>query len=247
MSYFSSVLKANPYHDEIGRFATHAGAKFVSLWGKKNIVAAASASAAKPKSNSIDLLKPAAPDRKYISLAHANKEFEAHSKKQIAALSSTEQAEVVRYTGPSYGPLNRALRSGSALNKVQMGMQRNLDSAIAKSIAGKDIEVSRGLRVTDSLQGLLQGDAKGIIGTVFQDKSFVSTTTLKNDPLFEGGLRMVIQVGKEKNALYVDQLSENPGERELILPRNSKFLVRKIEDSKNSYGSKIRILHMTLL
>jgi hypothetical protein len=47
---FAQVLKHNPYHDQLGRFATHGGAHFISTWGKH--YAEAANAKAKPEEHS---------------------------------------------------------------------------------------------------------------------------------------------------------------------------------------------------
>ncbi len=70
-------------------------------------------------------------------------------------------------------------------------------------------------------------------GQIFEDRAFVSTTVSRRamSDNFEsagGGTVFRINVPRGSRALYVDSISVGQGEKELLLPRGSKFKVDKV-------------------
>lgn len=248
---FQTILKANPYHDEAGRFSDHAGAKFVSLWGKKNIVAATSGGSTsgntKPKANNVGLLKPAVDTRTYVEDAHTYPEFREHHEKQITKLTKPQRTAVYQYTGSAYGPMNSKLRGQPSYGDYDTGtLIKNMDAALEKSTVGKDVVVGRRLSLHKELQHLLDTHPEKLVGTVYTDKGFMSTTS-SSFGVTGSTIALAISVKKEAKGLYVDSISQFKGEQELILPRDSKFLVTKVEETESYGGKKSRKLHLTLL
>lgn len=71
-------------------------------------------------------------------------------------------------------------------------------------------------------------------GDVYQDKGFISTSIDKNH--WAGAWRFDIAVPAGANAAWVDPISDNKGEKEVILPRGSKFAVRSVDASSRIIG-----------
>ena len=66
-----------------------------------------------------------------------------------------------------------------------------------------------------------------ITGAKFVDHGYVSTST--NHGTWSGSLKMNITVKKGQKGAYVDEMSANQGEKEMILPRGSAFVVTKFD------------------
>lgn len=130
-----------------------------------------------------------------------------------------------RYTGGEYSEINDYLRGAEQARKDVADIE-NIVSAIDKSMdeaprIPKDMAVFRNIGGKPAaLIDLQPGDE-------FQDKAFVSTTTTGSGGLVPEslGLNLTIIVRKGSKALYTPDISDFPEEKELLLPRNSKFKV----------------------
>ena len=101
-----------------------------------------------------------------------------------------------------------------------------MDSAIAKSSIKEPVTVYRGFGGS-AFRGAKEGDT-------VQDKGFVSTSfQQKIASKFADGGMMKLSVPKGAKGAMVDALF-NGGESELVLPRNSKFKIKKISGSGKS-------------
>ena len=81
------------------------------------------------------------------------------------------------------------------------------------------------------------------IGTIVEDKGFTSTSPAPSGG-FPGDIEYVIKVPKGSQAMYVDSISRNRGEEELLINCGGKFMVEDIE--LDSYGNVNKIF-MTLI
>lgn len=134
-------------------------------------------------------------------------------------LTKQERAEVRYYTGEGYAHVNSTLRQGEGgmLDRLHL-----LDSALAKSVIGKDVTVYRGVdsrRFTELLAALRPGEE-------ITDKAFLSTSGNFLSAAMYGGVgspTMEIRVPSGSNVLYAENISANAGigEEEHLLPRNS--------------------------
>ena len=110
-----------------------------------------------------------------------------------------------------------------------------LDSLMSKSVVNQNLTVFRGLKFYDSEQ--FDSFLDGLKNDILVDDGFVSTSTLKDisQGFMEGekSALMVIEVPKGSHALWVPGLGAGKDERELILPRSSRFKVLDITKDKN--------------
>lgn len=122
--------------------------------------------------------------------------------------------------------LNMALRTGTPLTLRDTPYVVKLDDAIAKGLITKDVTLWRGLRATGG--GAL---ANLPIGTVFQDKGFVSLTDQKLTAAYFSTSKGVspestlaeIRVPKGTHALDMVRSSPESGEGEWLLGRDTQF------------------------
>jgi SPP1 gp7 family putative phage head morphogenesis protein len=135
-------------------------------------------------------------------------------------LTQTEEAAVGAYTGAHYGAVNTALRTGKTHRLVPA-----LDAAIDKAVIPADIVVRRGLNSHPNL-----GDVDLIRpGDILHEPAYTSTS-LSLARSFAGKYQLKIRVPAGSKALWVDDISDNPGELELILARGSRLQVLGTED-----------------
>lgn len=160
------------------------------------------------------------------SKAHAE-----HRTQFTAALKPDEKKAALKYSGSAYGQINSHLRADGKPDKTMI----DLDKAIAKAPAPKDMLVHRGISGSFSQKlyaGLKPGDQ-------IVEKAY-SSTSAGGNAAFGGDVEMHITVPKGYPAAPIP--SHHPGEREYLLRRNTKFQVTKIENN----GGKI-IAHLTVV
>jgi predicted ABC-type ATPase len=141
-----------------------------------------------------------------------------------------------------------------SLGKKDSVIERNigiLDSALDKSVLGADVKLHRGMAARHMLRqfGMLPAnydgfgfidmedvDTKPLIGRVYEEKAFASGSLKPDDFSLQNSVNKIfleINAKKESKGLYVASISENPHEREVLLPRNSRFMVRGVKNRNN--------------
>ena len=140
------------------------------------------------------------------------------------ALTPTERNSVLAYSGSSYTPINEGLR-GIRGRTVSSESQRHIDQldAALKNPAARmrqDAILYRG-------QGGLDYFSKKNVGDEFDDKGFVSTSQYTGNAFYQSGtVRFHITVPKGHPAIAMgSDLSHYSNEREILLPRGSRFRV----------------------
>lgn len=159
----------------------------------------------------------------------------AHGQALVGArleLHPGERSALRRYTGSTYRDVNGALRSGGTHPDVA-----HLDGALRLGRLVEDIQVVRGLDDHPFLRQL----ERGIVGPgdIFSDPGYTSIS-LASQKAFSGKYQLRIRVPKEAVGLYVDDLSQNPGELELLLPRDAKIQILSVK--KDGYQWRVECL-----
>ena len=157
------------------------------------------------------------------------------------SLTEDEQDRIYDYTAGGYGDINDYLRQRGAweeisAQKVQDSTQY-LDSAISRYILKDNIIVQRGV-MEDALDELIAqygDDTNGLIGKIFHDNGYVSTSALYGNPvattkpvIFE----ISVPAGTGRGA-YVNELSGfKDAEYEFLLRRGADYTITDVaEDS----------------
>jgi hypothetical protein len=124
------------------------------------------------------------------------------------------------YTGSAYRPINTALRKGKLPSEEHLANKvKHLDSWLEKSKTSEPIKVYR--KVSGHYAEIL----KSVMfpGAKFMDRGFISTS-INNG--WSGDLHFEIDVPKGSRGAYVAPMSSHPGEKEFLLPRETKFTVK---------------------
>ncbi len=156
-------------------------------------------------------------------------QLEAAKKQQVAAGELTsampeatkkEMSAVKKYTSNAYAAWNDKLRHNPGFSDEST---KELDAYLAKSELPMDMVLSR--KVSGEYAKIL----KSVImeGTKFIDHGYVSTST--STGVWSGSLQMHISVKKGQRGVYVDSVSTYKGEKEVLLPRGSAFVVTKFD------------------
>jgi hypothetical protein len=152
------------------------------------------------------------------------------------AMTGTEAKAVLDYQSSS-GFLNGKLRSDQPLGASATEGVKNLDSAFSKCPPlAEDITTYRGLP-----GGIKLKLVEGGVGTVIQDKGYVSTSKNKHTAeSFGNGSYLYITSPKGTKVLDLNatlkQKSLHKGEHEVLLPRGTRFKVTKIELPPAEFG-----------
>lgn len=131
-------------------------------------------------------------------------------------LTGVQFKAIKNYTGSGYYDINTQLRNGGTHSITD-----RLDKVFRP--VPEDMHVVRGTRGNSILQGR---DPKEMVGTVFEDKGYMSTSVGSG---FSGDLRFMIDIPRGTPARYVDTMSTHQGEKELLLPRGTKFMVEGVK------------------
>ena len=84
-------------------------------------------------------------------------------------------------------------------------------------------------------------DWNSLVGKTFEDRAFVSTS-VERETAFKGEVGWGINAPKGSKGGMVNTFSMFPNENELLLPRNSKFLIKGIDKVDNKIILKMDLI-----
>lgn len=203
-------------------------------------------------SNSTDK-KMEAPPATTISVEQHTKMKEAHAATRTPEQTAAEQA----YAGHSYSSINNGLRRGSLdpkWDKPLIEKIKHLDASIASSEPLKeDVMLFRGSSMLNAefFKELKPGD-------VYGDPAFTSTTVDK-DYLKTANCEVHLHIRAPKGSKAAPIATEFDHEREMLLPRGSRYRVdavregtqtvefKKLDGTKYYMDKPVREFQVTLL
>ncbi|MDR8409788.1 hypothetical protein MTP10_13690 [Nonomuraea sp. 3-1Str] len=150
---------------------------------------------------------------------------------------TTEELRALRfYGGHGYLEINPALRAKAADPDVVWSPDVTnqisaIDQAIAKSHLPSDIVLHRGVgkRLLDSLNVDINSvdEMKRLRGRVITEPGYMSTSVGRRAG-FDGEVRMMLRVPKGHEALNMYPITELSVEREVLLRRSTRYIVRGV-------------------
>jgi hypothetical protein len=150
------------------------------------------------------------------------------SYKHTANLTDGERAAIRIYSGQDYRQINSALREGRVPESYS-DVVDELDRAIQKTTLDSGLVTYRGMRLSPSdVERLKPGGRirhKGYISTSLSEREAASFTRGNVD---REAVLLRIKVPKGSNALAIDTVSINRGEREVVLPRGSEMIITRV-------------------
>lgn len=155
-------------------------------------------------------------------------------------LSSTKQKAIADYTGSSYNPINESFRAGTPNKK-------GLDADAGIRESGVELKPGTVISRKIYMSGKQHDDfLKHGTGKVIQEFGISSTSV---DPAtWSGNIHLRMTTGRGVKGIYVGNntgipghgaISKNPGEKEILLPANTRMLITKIHQpgkQKDGYG-----------
>ena len=165
-------------------------------------------------------------------------------KQWINALTKDETKAVAYYCADGYGNLNTYLRQTPGAEYIDPSAMKafanDLDSAISKFELKDNITVYRG--IDDN--ALAELDLNNIVGSIYEDKGYMSTSPIHADIVDRKDALMEIQVsaGKGKGA-YVNSLSGYKDEEyEFLLKRGTNCEILSVDLSGEKPIIKMRVI-----
>jgi len=171
----------------------------------------------------------------------------------LNVISDEEREGVRTYTGSAYTNMNQYLRGITDNNRFPEEI-KNCTSALEKASMPERTIVTRGSgwgaieglvgegNGKELLERLRNGELDVLNGAILNDKGFLSTTPDLSGG-FDGSVRYMISIPEGAQAMYVDSISKYRGELELLIQRDSKFLVHEVTEG---WDSNI-VIYMSML
>ena len=173
--------------------------------------------------------------------------YDAMAKEFASNLSSDAHEAIRLYTGGGYQTMNDKLRAGSLANAPDHWKHpiQHIDNALAKTSMHDHATLYRGggsdQATYDRWKSLAPGDH-------YIEKGFSSTSPLRDrGESFGSRVMLNITVPKGGKGAAIGDASQNRAEYEVLLPRNQKFRIDKIEHSTSSAGHTHMTVHVTAM
>lgn len=219
---YAQMRKFNPYHDEKGRFSSANGAGlFQESFG-------------------------GLPKIGYQNEEEADRRLLKDREQWEKNLSYFEKESINNYTERSVS-INDALRGKGPASPNTKSDIDNLDRILANYELKEDISTIRGT----SLEALREmgADPNHLEGSVLSEKAYTSTSLAEGVAAefttYSGGTPVLVQIdvpaGRGRGA-YLEYLSDNPGEREFLIKRDSSFQIYKVDRSGSIPKVKARMI-----
>ena len=165
-------------------------------------------------------------------------------------ITSEEQRGVRIYTGDSYKLMNAYLRGQKTADEVGERIINSIDmcaSALEKASTTRDMIVRRGddYNILEELGvDFSKANLENIKGSPLTAKAFFSASP---DPHggFNKSIEYIVKVPKGSQAMYVDSISINEGEKELLINRGGRYILEDVEYYDDNKTPKK--IYMTLI
>lgn len=151
----------------------------------------------------------------------------SHWGELVDSLPAHERDALVDYSGSSYRPINEFLR-GNAVGTEQVSSWINdIDSAMSRSSLPEDLVVHRGTGVDHWLAEHNVTKVSQLEGRVLDEKGYMSASL---GPAAFGHKPAILHLRVPEGAegIWVDGISQNAGERELLLGRGNQIRVTSV-------------------
>lgn len=178
---------------------------------------------------------------------HYIKNYGKDYKKKLYPKDFTDDdaLSIFAYSIYSYKPTNMGLRAGKVLEKKYEVLKNNLDNALKKISIYENKDVLRRISFFDKKK-FDKFVKKAKKDRTVIDKAFMSTTDkadLLNYFSATGEYYIDFKI-KQKTAKNISKFSNYIGENEIIVPRSTKFKIKKIRTGKGEYGVDIAKIEM---
>lgn len=147
--------------------------------------------------------------------------------------TATQEDALVTYSGDSYTDMNRCLR---------------FDEDCTDEVEDDNVNASAGMRPTTRATTTFRGvnlralgansseQLQGMVGAVVRDHGFTSSS-ISTDSAFNNEVTMQIDVPEGTPAAYIEDISQNPGEYELLLNSGTRFEIMAVNVDENGHSN----------
>ena len=170
-------------------------------------------------------------------------EKKLHEKGFLDKLSNQQKQAINKYTGSAYREINgflRGLRNASdiikeiTIPKLTEGLSQGKLNMNTILFRGADIDM-----FTDDFVDRLMGNPQSVVGEVFKDKGFMSTSIASNSA-FDKNISLQILAPKGTEGVYVKEFSQFKHENEFLLQKGTELKIVKVEMGRDD-------LHYTMV
>ena len=151
-------------------------------------------------------------------------------------LTAAEREGIRKYTGSNYVEMNSALRNNRYETTYEKKTIDDCTAGLEKWQIAEDVVTYRGMGGAGAFSAWTGIDVNNLskksvqdalIGTRLTEKGFMSTGVSTGSAW--SGIRLKVYIPAGSKGMYVDPISKNSGEMELLLQRNSTFEVKEID------------------
>lgn len=168
----------------------------------------------------------------------------------IKKITEEEERGVRIYTGDSYKLMNAYLRGQKTADEVGERIINSIDmcaSALEKASTTRDMIVRRGddYNMLEELGvDFSKANLENIKGSPLTAKAFFSASPDHHGG-FDKSIEYIVKVPKGSQAMYVDSISLNEGEKELLINRGGRYILEDVEYYDDNKTPKK--IYMTLI
>jgi hypothetical protein len=155
------------------------------------------------------------------------------------APTTAQRDAISTYSRSGYVEMNQHLRFGNFARDKTKAEISALQDFLDNSTVENTIYLKRGIN-KPTLDKVFGGDSwrkdeSSIVGSVFTDKGFVSTTPFE-DGGFGGDVVMYIKAPKGTKGAYIKDFAAAENEKEFLLQSNTSFAVRNVVKEIDKWG-----------
>lgn len=140
----------------------------------------------------------------------------------VIGLDKSVQESILKHIGSGHAKVNNELRENLEMSKDTREIVTDIDNAIDKAPPIKETQLYRKIYGSPSRMGWE-------VGGEYQDLGYMSTSKSPQWVHAGGDVAMVIKVPKGTRGLDVESIASKKEEREILLPRGTKFVITSIE------------------
>lgn len=166
----------------------------------------------------------------------------------LKEISPEERDSIEIYTMSAYSDMNSYLR-GQASSTYYINEIKQVAAALEKASLPEEVIVRRGSDYNMLIElgiDISEANKDKLVGAIVTDKGFMSTSPDAHGGYSRRAIEYVIKVPKGSQAMYIDPISVNRGEKELLINRGGKYIIEDIEFIEVNNQSYVKKIYMTL-
>lgn len=166
----------------------------------------------------------------------------------LKVISPEERDSIEIYTMSAYYDMNSYLRGQTSFT-YYMNEIKHVTAALEKASLPEDVIVRRGSDyniLTELGIDISEANKDKLIGAIVTDKGFLSTSPDPRGGFSRRAIEYIIKIPKGSQAMYIDPISVNRGEKEILINRGGKYIIEDVEFIEVNNRSYVNKIYMTL-